>query len=219
MADSNVNEELPDDFEDEQEGGAQPGAVEAPLEEPVAQRRQQANPAHDFQPGSAAAQTIARRRRLASLPWIIVGVLLLLNMIQPILYMRSFALRREVVLMDGDSNLLVSPLLEPMGSSRIQQVCFTWAAKGLLDRTPAGFANPLLLESYFTQAAREKAQGDWVAQEAQAKAKEIFQEYAPFRFQVQAREGNRLRVRVDGQWRVQALDNGLLATEPRSVAI
>ena len=121
--------------------------------------------------------------------------------------------------MDGDSNLLVSPFLEPMQSDRVQQVCFTWAAKGFLDRTPAGFANPLLLESYFTQAAREKAQADWLAQEVQAKSKEIFQDYAPFRFQVQSREGNRLRVRVDGQLRVQARDNGLLVTEPRSVAI
>lgn len=186
---------------------------------PVADRRRAAGEADWPQEGSGAAKIIAQRRKMRKIPWILASVLLVTNIVQPVFYMHALSSRREVVLMDGDSNLLVSPFLEPMQSDKVQEVCFTWASKGFLDRTPGGFANPLLLESYFTQGAREKAQADWLAQEVQAKSKEIFQDYAPFRFQVQSREGNRLRVRVDGQLRVQARDNGLLVTEPRSVAI
>ena len=191
----------------------------AAMREPVAARRQPA--AGEFLPeeGSAAAATLASRRRLQKVPWIISGFLLLTNILQPVFYAQERASRHEIALLDVNANLIASPLLQPLKSDQIQTICFNWASRGLLERNPTGFANPVLIESFFDKDAKEKAFADWQAQEEQAKQKEAFQYYAPFHYGAQQREGNRLRVRVDGQLDTVYRDNGRLLRDVRPLAI
>ena len=99
---------------------------------------------------SNPARTLAKGRRTAN--WLAMALVasVLFNIATPVYYSLQSKTKEKVVVFDlASGSLLLSPLVNPGDSKDILDISASWAAKAILDRSPAGLDNDELVGLLF----------------------------------------------------------------------
>ena len=108
--------------------------------------------------------------------WFLAAVAVLVSAaIERIHLIRTLKERERVVIVDPAGTFFVSPLLHFQEARDLHAQQSTLAAIAFLERNPKGFDHPELLKQMFLKAAHEKARSQWLAEEAEFKAKQLHQ--------------------------------------------
>jgi hypothetical protein len=111
---------------------------------------------------SNPARTLAKGRKMANWLTIALVVSVLFNIGTPIYYSLQAKLKDKVVVLDlASGSLLVSPLVDPSDSKDILDISASWAAKAILDRSPAGLDNEELVAILFNSETGRKVRDEF----------------------------------------------------------
>src|SRR6516225_6820957 len=95
---------------------------------------------------SNPARTLAKGRRTANWLAIALAASVLFNIATPVYYSLQSKTKDKLVVFDlASGSLLLSPLVDPGNSKDILDISASWAAKAILDRSPAGLDNDELV--------------------------------------------------------------------------
>jgi hypothetical protein len=111
---------------------------------------------------SNPARTLAKGRRTAN--WLAIALLasILFNIATPVYYSLQSKTKEKVVVFDlASGSLLLSPLVEPGDSKDILDISASWAAKSILDRSPAGLDNEELIAILFNSETGRKVRDEF----------------------------------------------------------
>jgi hypothetical protein len=111
---------------------------------------------------SNPARTLAKGRRTAN--WLAIALVasVLVNIATPVDYSLQSKTKEKVVVFDlASGSLLLSPLVEPGDSKDILDISASWAAKSILDRSPAGLDNEELIAILFNSETGRKVRDEF----------------------------------------------------------
>lgn len=169
---------------------------------------------------SPPAQRLARGRKTQN--WLAISLVasLALNVATPVYYSLQAGQKREVVLFDlASGTLILSPLLDPASSKETVDIEATWAAKCVLDRSPAGLDNEQLLDLLFNLPTAKKAKDEFGALKNEYQAKRLRSHVEIAEVSSQPVGEGILKVRVSGQVVTTGTVNGDLVqdVEPKVI--
>ena len=119
------------------------------------------------------ARTLAKGHQSRRVMTGILCVSVLGNILIPLWFSWQNSREQKVVIFDTSSgSLLLSPLVDPASDKELVEITASWAARCLLNRSPAGFDDPRLLELLFLRAATEKADKEFSGCETGVRGKE-----------------------------------------------
>src|ERR1700682_3240711 len=96
------------------------------------------------------ARTLARGKKTSNWLAIALTASVAVNIATPIYYSVQAKHKDEVVLFDlASGTLLLSPMVDPASAKEVLDISSSWAAKSILDRSPAGLENDTLLGILF----------------------------------------------------------------------
>lgn len=110
-------------------------------------------------PAAAPRELMSRfrdRRFLAGL----CGLLVISNAVTPWLVARALHREQIVLVADSGGNMIIAPGLDFKEASKIHTTCGLLAAQALLQRSPAGFDMPDMVDNLFFRAGRKKAEDE-----------------------------------------------------------
>jgi hypothetical protein len=117
---------------------------------------------------SNPARTLAKGRKTANWLTIALVISVLFNIGTPIYYSLQTKLKNQVVVLDlASGSLLVSPLVDPSDSKDILDISASWAAKAILDRSPAGLDNEELVGILFNSETGRKVRAEFAVLKTQ----------------------------------------------------
>jgi hypothetical protein len=111
---------------------------------------------------SNPASTLAKGRRTAN--WLAIALVasVLFNIATPVYYSLQSKTKEKVVVFDlASGSLLLSPLVDPGDSKDILDISASWAAKAILDRSPAGLDNEELIAILFNSETARKVREEF----------------------------------------------------------
>jgi hypothetical protein len=108
----------------------------------------------------------------------------------------------------SSGSLLLSPLVDPASDKELVEITASWAARCLLNRSPAGFDDPRLLELLFLRAATEKADKEFSAVKQEYVAKNLRSKVEISQIKGQAVGDGMIVCRVTGQVIITGVVNG-----------
>ena len=116
---------------------------------------------------------------------------------------------QKVVIFDtSGGTLLLSPLVDPASDKELVEITASWAARCLLNRSPAGFDDPRLLELLFLRAATQKADKEFQAVKQEYEAKNLRSKIEISQIKGQAVGDGMIVCRVTGQVIITGVVNG-----------
>ncbi len=119
--------------------------------------------------------------------------------LQPYLLVRAYRTRERVVVLDGSGTFHVSPLLGFEEADKLQEQHGLLACLALLQRNPAGFDQPELLEKLFLPEALAKARADWARSAEEFDRKNLHQKPEVQKVTVLETREQIVLVQVEGQ--------------------
>lgn len=119
--------------------------------------------------------------------------------VQPFLLIRAYRTRERVVILDGGGTYHVSPLLGFEEAARLHEQHALLACLALLQRNPAGFDQPELLEKLFLGEALQKARASWSREAAEFGLKALHQKPEVMKLTVLETHENTVLVEAEGQ--------------------
>jgi len=117
---------------------------------------------------SNPARTLAKGRKTAN--WLAIALVasVLFNIATPVYYSLQSKTKDKVVVFDlASGSLLLSPLVDPSDSKDILDVSASWAAKAILDRSPAGLDNEELVGILFNSETGRKVRDEFTVLKTQ----------------------------------------------------
>jgi len=117
---------------------------------------------------SNPARTLAKGRKTAN--WLAIALVasVLFNITTPVYYSLQSKTKDKVVVFDlASGSLLLSPLVDPSDSKDILDVSASWAAKAILDRSPAGLDNEELVGILFNSETGRKVRDEFTVLKTQ----------------------------------------------------
>lgn len=138
-----------------------------------------------------------------------------LTVVQPFLLIRALRTPERVVILDGAGSFHVSPLLGFEEAGRLHEQHALLACLALLQRNPAGFDHPELLEKLFLPEALHQARTDWSRSSEEFGRKNLHQKAEVAKLTVLETREQRVLVQVEGQ----LIRSGLLAQQPFTEAL
>ncbi len=132
--------------------------------------------------------------------WFIVAAgAVALVAIQPYLLIRAYRSRERVVILDGAGSFHVSPLLGFEEASKLHEQHALLACLALLQRNPAGFDQPELLEKLFLPEALQQARADWAKSAEEFGRKNLHQKAEVLKLTVLETREQVVLVQAEGQ--------------------
>jgi hypothetical protein len=119
--------------------------------------------------------------------------------VQPFLLIRAYRTRERVVVLDGSGTYHVSPLLAFEESTKLHEQHALLACLALLQRNPAGFDQPELLEKLFLGEALQKARQSWSREAEEFDRKALHQKPEVIRLTVLETREDTVLVEAEGQ--------------------
>lgn len=119
--------------------------------------------------------------------------------LQPFLIIRAYRTQERVVLLDGSGTFHVSPLLSFEDAAKLHEQHALLAALALLQRNPAGFDHPELLEKLFLPEALQRARQDWAREAEEFAGKQLHQKVEVHRLTVLETREQVVLVAAEGQ--------------------
>jgi len=117
---------------------------------------------------SNPARTLAKGRKTAN--WLAIALVasVLFNITTPVYYSLQSKTKDKVVVFDlASGSLLLSPLVDASDSKDILDVSASWAAKAILDRSPAGLDNEELVGILFNSETGRKVRDEFAVLKTQ----------------------------------------------------
>lgn len=119
--------------------------------------------------------------------------------VQPFLLIRTYRTRERVVVLDQSGTFHVSPLLGFEEAGKLHEQHALLACLALLQRNPAGFDFPELMEKLFLPEALAKARADWSTTAEEFSAKALHQKAEVLKLTVLETRDNLVLVQAEGQ--------------------
>jgi hypothetical protein len=169
---------------------------------------------------STPARTLARGRKTQN--WLAVALVasVLVNIATPVYYSLQAKARDQVVVFDlASGSLILSPLVDPADSREILTLCATWAAKSILDRSPAGLENEELIAILFDAPTARKVRDEFAGVKAQYGAKSLRSHVEIKSIDVQPIGNALIKARVTGQVIIAGTINGESIQEVQPVTL
>jgi hypothetical protein len=139
--------------------------------------------------------------------WIALAAVLI-AMIQPYFIIAAYRTHERVVILDEAGTFHVSPLLSFEEAEKLHVSQALLATLALLQRNPAGFDYPEILNKIFLREAFEQLKPRMNAESVEFKAKQIHQKVEVFRVDVLKTRSNEVLVEITGQLIRVGLFNG-----------
>jgi hypothetical protein len=155
------------------------------------------------------ARTLAKGHQSRRVMTGILCVSVLGNILTPLWFSWQNSREQKVVIFDTSSgSLLLSPLVDPASDKELVEITASWAARCLLNRSPAGFDDPRLLELLFLRAATEKADKEFSAVKQEYVAKNLRSKVEISQIKGQAVGDGMIVCRVTSQVIITGVVNG-----------
>ena len=119
--------------------------------------------------------------------------------LQPYLLIRAYRTRERVVVLDGSGSFHVSPLLAFEEASKLHEQHALLACLALLQRNPAGFDQPELLEKLFLPEALQQARADAARSTEEFSRKNLHQKAEVLKLTVLETREQVVLVQAEGQ--------------------
>jgi hypothetical protein len=171
-----------------------------------------------------AARTLARGRRTSN--WLAISLVAsgLFNIAVPVYFWSTSHVRDQIVVFDlASGSLLLSPLVDPSSSKEIEETLSTWAAKCILDRSPAGLDNDALTTVLFNSETARKVREEFDGVHQQYIAKNLRSHLEIKSFEAQhissSPRGPYIKVRIVGQVIINGVVDGTVIQDPQHVTL
>ncbi|OAM90417.1 hypothetical protein OH491_01520 [Termitidicoccus mucosus] len=135
----------------------------------------------------------------ARLWFLVAAAAVVLSIVQPYLLVRAYRTRERVVVLDGSGTFHISPLLAFEESAKLHEQHALLACLALLQRNPAGFDQPELLEKLFLPEALQQAQSDWTRSAEEFSRKKLHQKVEVLKLTVLETREQVVLVQAEGQ--------------------
>jgi hypothetical protein len=169
---------------------------------------------------SNPARTLASGRKTANWLAIALVVSVLVNIATPIYYSLQSKAKDKVVVLDlASGSLLLSPLVDPGDSKDILDISASWAAKAILDRSPAGLDNEELIGILFNSETARKIRDEFAALKAQYDQKNLRSHVEIKSIDAQTVGNGIIKAKVAGQVILTGTVHGTAIQEVQSVVI
>jgi len=119
--------------------------------------------------------------------------------LQPYLLVRAYRTQERVVVLDGSGTFHVSPLLGFEAADKLHEQHALLACLALLQRNPAGFDQPELLEKLFLPEALQLARNDWAKSAEEFARKHLHQKAEVLKLTVLETREQVVLVQAEGQ--------------------
>ena len=167
-----------------------------------------------------AAKTLARGHRTRGWLLALLIVSVVFNIATPIFYSYQNSRQQQVAIFDTSSGtLLLSPLVDPTSSRELVEVSGSWAARCLLNRSPAGFDDSRLLELLFLRDAAKKANDEFDAVKQQYIEKSLRSKVEIREIKGQAVGGGMIICRITGQVIITGVLNNEVIQEVQDLTL
>ena len=169
---------------------------------------------------SMPIRTLARGRKAQNWLAVALVVSVLVNIATPVYYSLQAKAKDQVVVFDlASGSLILSPLVDPADSREILTLCATWAAKSILDRSPAGLENEELISILFDAQTARKVRDEFAGVKAQYAAKSLRSHVEIKSIDAQPVGNGLIKSRVTGQVIIAGTINGESIQEVQQVAL
>jgi hypothetical protein len=169
---------------------------------------------------SNPARTLAKGRKTAN--WLAVALTasVLVNIGTPVWYSLQSQTKEKVVVFDlGSGSLLLSQLVDPGDSKDILDISASWAAKAILDRSPAGLDNDELVGILFNSETGRKVRDEFSALKAQYVQKSLRSHVEIKSIDAQSVGNGIIKAKVAGQVILTGTVHGTAIQEVQPVAL
>ena len=122
-----------------------------------------------------------------------------LTVVQPVLLIRAYRAQERVVILDGAGSFHVSPLLGFEDATRLHEQHGLLACLALLQRNPAGFDHPELLEKLFLPESLQQARSEAGKSSEEFARKGLHQKVEVAKLTVLETREQRVLVQAEGQ--------------------
>jgi hypothetical protein len=149
---------------------------------------------------SNPARTLAKGRKTAN--WLAIALVasVLFNIATPVYYALQSKTKDKVIVFDlASGSLLLSPLVDPGDSRDILDISATWAAKAILDRSPAGLDNDELVGLLFNGETGRKVRDEFAVLKTQYVQKSLRSHVEIKSIDAQSVGGGIIKAKVVGQ--------------------
>lgn len=119
--------------------------------------------------------------------------------VQPFLLIRAYRTRERVVVLDGSGTFHVSPLLAFEEGAKLHEQQALLACLALLQRNPAGFDQPELLERLYLPEALQQARAEWSRSAEEFSRKNLHQKAEVLKLTVLETREEVVLVQAEGQ--------------------
>jgi hypothetical protein len=167
-----------------------------------------------------AATRLARGRKTQN--WLAIALVasVFINIGTPIYYSLAAKHKDEVVVFDlASGSLVVSPLVDPSASKEVLELSASWAAKCLLDRSPAGPDNDQLISILFDTSTAKKLRDEFNALKVQYTNKNLRSRVEIKAIDAQPVGQGLIKAHVIGQVVITGVLNGSAIQEVQPVAV
>ena len=124
----------------------------------------------------------------------------LFNIATPVYYSLQSKTKEKVVVFDlASGSLLLSPLVDPGDSKDILDISASWAAKAILDRSPAGLDNEELVGLLFNTETGRKVRDEFAVLKTQYVQKSLRSHVEIKSIDAQSVGNGLIKITVDGQ--------------------
>jgi hypothetical protein len=132
--------------------------------------------------------------------WFLVAVgAIVLSALQPYLFLRASRTRERVVVLDGAGTFHLSPLLAFEEAPKLHEQHALLACLALLQRNPAGFDQPELLEKLFLPEALQQARSEQARTAEEFSRKNLHQKAEVLKLTVLETREQVVLVQAEGQ--------------------
>jgi hypothetical protein len=166
------------------------------------------------------ARTLARGRKTAN--WLSIALVfsVLINIGTPVYYSLQAKHKDELLVFDiASGTLLLSPLVDPSSAKEILDLSSSWAAKSILDRSPAGLENEDLLAILFNSETARKVRDEFAAVKTQYAQKNLRSHVEIKSIDAQGVGNGLIKSRVTGQVVITGTLNGESIQEVQPVVL
>jgi hypothetical protein len=146
----------------------------------------------------------------ARVAFVVAAGAVALTVVQPFLLIRALRTAERVVILDGAGSFHVSPLLGFEEAGRLHEQHALLACLALLQRNPAGFDHPELLEKLYLPEALQQARADWSRSSEEFSRKNLHQKAEVSKLTVLETREQRVIVQAEGQ----LIRSGFLGQQP-----
>ena len=169
---------------------------------------------------SNPARTLAKGRKTANWLAIALVVSVLFNIATPVYYSLQSKTKEKVVVFDlASGSLLLSPLVDPGDSKDILDISASWAAKAILDRSPAGLDNEELVGLLFNTETGRKVRDEFAVLKTQYVQKSLRSHVEIKSIDAQSIGNGIIKAKVSGQIILTGTVHGTAIQEVQSVGL